>query len=132
MLTLYKANLMAQGRRNDIIVVYDNFEFQENVKHQIIGEQPELRSVMTGKIISGADIPEGGLKQSMLNQSIGLEAKDIIDNNLGLYKDEIQMQLSTFFITEAINNVFPDVVGSIFSGYPTLRPRILQLDVLLV
>jgi len=123
---------MAQGRRNDIIVVYDNFEFQENVKHQIIGEQPELRSVMTGKIISGADIPEGGLKQSMLNQSIGLEAKDIIDNNLGLYKDEIQMQLSTFFITEAINNVFPDVVGSIFSGYPTLRPRILQLDVLLV
>ena len=130
MLTLYKANLMAQGRRNDIIVVYDNFEFQENVKHQIIGEQPELRSVTTGKVISGADIPEGGLKQSMLNQSIGLEAKDIIDNNLGLYEDEIQMQLSTFFITEAINNVYPDAVGSIFSGYPTLRPRIPQLDVL--
>src|SRR5437667_4411747 len=77
MLTLYKTNLMAQGRRNDIIVVYDNFEFQENIKHQIIGEQPELRSMMTGKVISGADIPEGGLKQSMLNQSIGLEAKDI-------------------------------------------------------
>ena len=88
---------MTQGRRNDIIVVYDNFEFQENVKHQIIGQQPELRSVTTGKIVGGANIPEGGLKQSMLNQSIGLKTKDVIDNNLGLYEDEIQVQLSTFF-----------------------------------
>ena len=56
MLTLYKANLMAQGRRNDIIVVYDNFEFQENVKHQIIGDQSAMRSVTIGKLIVCAGI----------------------------------------------------------------------------
>ena len=110
--------------------MYDNFEFQENIKHQIISEQLELRFMTTGKVIRGVDIPEGGLKQVMLNQSVSLKAKNIIDNNQGLFEDEIQVQLSTYFITEAINSVYLDAVSLIFSEYPTLQPRIPQLDIL--
>jgi hypothetical protein len=99
MLILFKANLMVRGWQN--------------------GEQPELRFIMTSKVISGADILDGSLK-----------LKDIINDNLELYKNEIQIQLSTFFITEAISNVYLDAVQSIFSNYPTLQPKISQLNVL--
>src|SRR5438876_4872226 len=96
-----KANLAVKGKDARALVVYDNFEFQENVKHQVIGDHGAMRSVTTGKLIIGIDIPKGGLKQSMLDESVGLTIDDVFGAP-GLHEDKLQIDIPTYFITEAI------------------------------
>jgi hypothetical protein len=44
------------GQQLDACVVYDNFDYREGVKHQLISNHAEMRSVTTGKVFRGADI----------------------------------------------------------------------------
>jgi hypothetical protein len=61
--------------------VYDNFDYREGVKHQLMSNYAEMRYVTTGKVFRGADIPLGGLlwlqtydglKESSVGQIAGL------------------------------------------------------------
>ena len=67
------------GQAPNVVTGYDNLEQVEGVRHQRIDNEKETVSVTTGYAIQGADIPDGGLTQSMLNYSIPLEAADIMD-----------------------------------------------------
>jgi hypothetical protein len=67
-----------RGRQPTVITAYDNFEQMEHVKEQRVDHENSFQSVTTGQLISGIEMPEGGLKQSMLNQSVKLRLTDII------------------------------------------------------
>jgi hypothetical protein len=50
----------------------------EQVRHQVIGDG--LRKFTTGKVFLGREIPAGGLRQDMPQDSVELTIKDIIMN----------------------------------------------------
>src|SRR5437667_6592657 len=74
-----KDKLAVMGKDCRALVVYDNFQFQENIKHQRIGDNATMKSVMTGKLIIGTDIPDGGLKQTLLDESVRLNSLDVFN-----------------------------------------------------
>src|SRR5467141_1450231 len=43
-------HLATAGKRPDVIVVYDNFDYKENVTHQRLGDTGTMRNVTTGKL----------------------------------------------------------------------------------
>jgi hypothetical protein len=72
----------------------------------------------------GADIPDSGLRQdSMLNDSILLKDIDILCA-AGNQHDEIQCQISRFFIARAIREVYPAAVDHVFD----LKRADMELD----
>ena len=48
-----------------------NFNYR-GVKHQLILSHAEMRSVTTGEVFKGTNIPSGGLKKSMLHREVSL------------------------------------------------------------
>ena len=62
-----------------MVTGYDNLEQVEGVRHQQINNKKETVSVTTGYAIQGADIPDNGLTQSMLDYSKPLDPADILD-----------------------------------------------------
>jgi hypothetical protein len=78
MLTILKAKLPDLGKRFNMVVAYDNFDFHENVQHQVSGKTGIMRSVTTGKVFVGNDIPDGGLLQKMLRKNAPLDYMDVM------------------------------------------------------
>ena len=97
--------------KNDhrLCVAYDNFQYYQRVGAGRLGEFDDLRQYTTGKFYLGADMPEGGLRQDMLNPNIFLNDVNILDAQ-GNHYDDIQKQISNFFITEAIRQAYPDLI----------------------
>jgi hypothetical protein len=94
--------------------VYDNFDYREGVKHQLISNHAEMRSVTTGKVFRGADIPPGGLRESMLNREVPLTIEDLLYSPGAALYDETAGEIDTYFIAEAIRTAYPKSVKSIF------------------
>jgi len=44
-------HLATAGSRPDAIIVYDNFDYHEQVRHQRVGDHGDLKSVTSGKVI---------------------------------------------------------------------------------
>ena len=122
--------------------MYDNFDYREGVKHQLISNHAQMRSVTTGKVIRGADIPPGGLKRSMLHREVPLTKEDLLFAPGAAEYDEVAAKIDTYFITEAIRAVYPESVNHIFRksdiSYPSmpaielLEPRKTDNGVLLL
>jgi hypothetical protein len=106
--------------KNDhrLCVAYDNFQYYQRVGAERLGEFDDLRQYTTGKFYLGADMPEGGLRQDMLNPSVSLNDVDILDAQ-GNHYDYIQKQISNFFITEAIRQAYPGSVDHVFDANRT-------------
>jgi hypothetical protein len=104
--------------------VYDNFDYREGVKHQLISNHAEMRSVTTGKVFRGADIPSGGLKKSMLHREVPLTIEDLLYSPGAAVYDETAAKIDACFIAEAIRTAYPESVKSIFSKsdipYPSM------------
>ncbi|KAH7119247.1 hypothetical protein EDB81DRAFT_815518 [Dactylonectria macrodidyma] len=103
------------GQQLDACVVYDNFDYREGVKHQLISNHAEMRSVTTGKVFRGADIPPGGLRKSMLHREVPLTIEDLLYSPGAAIYDETAAEIDTYFIAEAIRATYPKSVKSIFS-----------------
>lgn len=103
--------------------MYDNFDYREGVKHQLISNHAKMRSVTTGKVFRGADIPSGGLKKSMLHLEVPLTIEDLLYSPGAAVYDETAAKVDTF-IAEAIRTAYPNSVKSIFSNsdipYPSM------------
>ncbi len=113
MLTIPKARLPDLGKRFNTIVAYDNFDFHENVRHQVSGKTGVMRSVTTGKVFLGHDIPDGGLLQTMLHENVPLDYMDVMVSD-GTRRDKAHNQISTFFIAEAIRGVYSEAVQQLY------------------
>lgn len=86
--------------------MYDNFDYQECVHHQVIGDNSTLRHFTTGKLFLGRGIPNGGLRQHMLHNHVQITINDILSAD-GNHHDYVQDQISKYFIFNAILTIFP-------------------------
>ena len=66
-----------------------------------------MRSVSTGKVIEGNQIPTCGLLQSMFRPHTELSPRLLIESP-GISHDRVQDQISTYFIVEALRRAYPD------------------------
>ena len=87
-------------------VVYDNFDYREGVKHQLISHHAEMRSVTTGKVFIGTDIPPGGLRKSMLHREVPLTIMDLVRSPAAVSYDETAAKIDTYFIARAIRTAY--------------------------
>ncbi|KAH7109991.1 hypothetical protein B0J13DRAFT_534649 [Dactylonectria estremocensis] len=94
------------GQQLDACVVYDNFDYREGIKHQLISNHAEMRSVTTGKEYRGTDIPSGAIY------------------------DETAAKIDTYFIAEAIRSAYLTSVKSIFSTSAIPYPAIPTIELL--
>ena len=127
--------------KNDhrLCVAYDNFQYYQRVGAGRLGEFDDLRQYTTGKFYLGADMPEGGLRQDMLNPNIFLNDVNILDAQ-GNHYDDIQKQISNFFIIEAIRQAYPGAVDHVFDAnrtdieldrsYDNSMPKMPEIDLL--
>jgi len=103
------------------VIIFDNFEYQENTRHQVVGlalarfTLIRLHSHSTGLLIPrGYGIPEQGLRRDML-WMVPIKPFEFLPAE-GNESDDIEDQLSNFFIFEAIRNAFKQEVDHIFEG----------------
>ncbi|KAH7308926.1 hypothetical protein B0I35DRAFT_482679 [Stachybotrys elegans] len=118
------------GQQLDACVVYDNFDYREGIKHQLISNHAEMRSVTTGKVFRGADIPTGGLKRSMLHREVPLTIEDLLYSPGTAIYDETAAKIDTYFIAEAIRAAYPKSVKSIFSTSAVAYPAMPTVELL--
>jgi hypothetical protein len=82
--------------------MYNNFDYQEGVKYQLISNHAEMRSVTTGEVFRSADIPLGGLKKSMLHREVPLTIEDLLYSPSAAVYYETAANIDTYFIAKAI------------------------------
>lgn len=63
---------LAQTHRNELVVCWDNFDYNQGVRHQTLDELSKHVSATTGKLCICRGIPAGGLQRSMLHLDVKL------------------------------------------------------------
>lgn len=74
--------------------MYDLFEYREGFKHQPISNHAEMRSMMTEKVLTGANIHSGGLKP-MFHREVPLTIADILYSTGAAVYDETSASMYT-------------------------------------
>jgi hypothetical protein len=130
-LMLKQVRLHEIGKSTNAVVAYDNFDFHEKVKHQVLGDSGVMRSVTTGKVFLGYDIPPEGLQQSMHHPDVLLKyAKDVLSAP-GAQRDDIQTDICRFFIADAMRRLYPKAIDQIWVKNPDKDfPRMPKIDAL--
>ena len=129
-LTLLKTHLQSMSTLDNIYVIYDNFDYLERTRHQLIGDTGVFHSHTTGKLVRGSCIPPGGLLQSMLHDRVQLRIEDIAEAP-GNTHDSVQNRISTFVIADALRSTYPAAVNGIFESNTELEyPRMPEIDIL--
>src|SRR3954447_7642666 len=64
LLMIMKARLQEIGRQLNIVLVYDNFDFNEKIKHQTLSIDNLQRQLTTSLVIEDHHMLAGGLQQS--------------------------------------------------------------------
>jgi hypothetical protein len=129
-LMVEKGTVRRYGQQLDACVVYDNFDYHEGVKHQLISTHGEMRSVTTGKVFRGVDIPLGGLKKSMLHREVPLTIHDLLSSPGAACYDEVSAEIDTFFIVEAIRTAYPGPVKAAFTRSDVFYPCMPAVELL--
>ena len=88
-------HLVTAGFCPNAIIVYDNFDYHEQVRHQCVGDHGDLKSVTGGKVIYGRHLLLTGLHQDMLHEEVPLRLKDVLMVAGNSY-DDIQKQVRVF------------------------------------
>lgn len=61
------------------MIVYDNMNFKENTRHEILGHSAGMRAVTTASIVICPQLPASGLNQSMHHPENPLRIDEIFD-----------------------------------------------------
>ena len=89
-----------------------------------------MRSVTTAKVFRGVDIPSGGLKKSMLHRDVPLTIKDLLYSPGCATYDKIAAKLDAYFIAEAIQTAYPELVKPIFAESSIPYPAMPAVELL--
>ncbi|KAK0123584.1 hypothetical protein ONS96_000425 [Cadophora gregata f. sp. sojae] len=150
---LAKTRLPPLGRNPQSIIVYDNINFQDNKRDEVLGHVKTQEAMTTAAIIICPEIPITGLTQSMHNPTVPLAWKDIVfspgisgldyplplDTVLPLPPDSTYHQslsqsigerITRFLIADAIRDLHPTAVRTIFQDKTSLFPSMPELDLL--
>jgi hypothetical protein len=100
------------------VVCWDNFDYNQTVRHQTLRDPSKHVCATTGKLSIGHYIPKGGLKRSMFRPEIPLSTKDVYDAP-GTQIDDISIQCQRFWIAEAIRYTHKTAVDTIFASEPS-------------
>ncbi|PVH68575.1 hypothetical protein DL98DRAFT_630189 [Cadophora sp. DSE1049] len=110
--------------------MYDNFDYREGVKHQLISNHAEMRSVTTGKVFKSVNILSGGLKKSMLHHEVPLTIEDLLYSPGAAVYNETAAKIDAYYIAEAIRTAYPESVKSIFANSDIPYPSIPAVELL--
>lgn len=125
--TLLQDNLRRLAHNERAVIVYDNMNFKNTTRHEVVGHRSKMEAVTTAAIVLCPDLPPSGLLQSMHNPSIPLSTRDIF-NGPGIAGDDDGLFISRHFIAEAIKSVHIKAVDRIFSSHSDLYPSFPVLD----
>ena len=118
------------GRRSDIMVFYDNFNYMQKAHHQLISDRSKMYNYTTAKVVCGGSrVPAGGLRQSMLNQQFILKPEHILRSN-DLKNDSIWSDIQRYLIFNAIKRIYPTAVDKIYKGGNVEQRSMPQLEIL--
>jgi len=62
-----------------MITVYDNMNFKDRKRDEIVGHKETMRAMMTAVLVLCPELPPSGLRQSMHNPTIPLVVADIFN-----------------------------------------------------
>src|SRR6266487_3185665 len=127
MLTSQKAGLETFGLDQTMYVGYDNFDYVEEVKHQVMGIAPRQRQLTTGRVFSGNNfLPPSGLLQRDFQMDAKLSINDVF-RAPGVAKDQISKEISRYHISQALRAAFPKVFESFNANQLSQLPKSTQL-----
>lgn len=113
---------LANNHRNKVIISWDNFDYNQNVRHQTLREPAKHVSATTGKLCIGHHIPTGGLHKSMLRPETPLTPCDIYLAP-GNQDDEILRGCQRFWIAETIRYTHREAVEELFTDHNLEQAR---------
>ncbi len=114
---------------DDLIIIYNNFDFQKSIKHQLVDDHKAMRSVITDKFIHNIDISSEELKQLIFHEHIFLHLHDLLESS-NLYQNNIINYILIYFIFKAIKDYYSSAVSCIFKSDKHLLSKMSQLDIL--
>ena len=89
-------------------IVYDNFDWNERVRHETTSNQSKHLSATTSKLILNPELPKSGLYSSMLNTRVQL-TREAIFSHPGNQEDSTTRDWQLHWILEAITYAVPGV-----------------------
>ena len=95
-----------------MVVVYDNVNFKDTKRDELLGHTSVMRSLTTAAIVYCPELPPLGLLQSMHNPTIPLNVEDIY-RSPG-FGDELSPQISRYLIANAMKGIHLAGVERIF------------------
>ena len=104
---------LAQESHQRIIVSWDNFDYNQTVRHQTLRNPSKHVCATTGKLCIGQCIPDSGLLRSMFHPEIPLDPDDV-HLAPGNRIDNVSQECQRFWIAEAISYVHREAVKYIF------------------
>ena len=112
------------------LIVYDNFNFKNSVRDQVLESSKSIMHNMTSALlVLCSEFSATDLKQFMFNSSQSLSLNEIL-TALRLQRDDIACQISTYFITTAVQILHSEAVNYIFNDADNQFPQMSQLKLL--
>ena len=96
-----------------VVVAYDNINFKDDVRDQALGSKGRMRNLTTALLIKCPELPDGGLKQTMHDPSVPLDADALIEK-VGSARDAYKKQVAEYFIVEALAKLHGDAVANVW------------------
>lgn len=117
------------AQHDDIVVFYDNFDYLQKARHQIIGDYGKMYNYTTGKLVRAGEsrIPRGGIRQDMIHHDIDFQSDDILLSADFKY-DKTWEDIQRFIIVSAIKRIYPQSVSKIYSN--SSEPTMPVIDIL--
>jgi hypothetical protein len=103
----HQEQLKGIGQRRDIIFAWDNFDWQERVRHQSVGHTHRMHSVTTARVIVARDVPKEGLSQKDFTHD-GILGMDDFTEAPGIIEDDLSIAISRHLIAKSIHTLFPN------------------------
>jgi hypothetical protein len=99
------------------VIAYDNFNFLDRVRDQVLGSsKPVMRNLTTAILVHHPEIPATGLQQSMLRTSHELRLSDFVQSP-GLRRGRRDdKQFTRYIIADAIRKLHPDQILNIMGS----------------
>ncbi len=99
--------------------MYDNVNFKDTVRDEILEHTTIIRNLITAVIIIYSKLSDSGFQQSIHDKTKNLNIRDIFnapaisDNDNG-----IRVRIFTYLISEAIKKVYRSAIDAIFNDPP--------------
>lgn len=117
--------VLARQHLESLVVSWDNFDYNQTVRHQTLANGNQHFCATTGKLCIGHYIPITGLQTSMLDQRVLLSEEHIFQAPINDQTNGVYIACQQYWIAEAIRYVHREAVKSVFhvSGKQELYPQ---------